>query len=97
MTKETKALSAKINTLKNKQAKKEEVSTKRPSGYQIVTEVIVDLLGCIFMGASLGIIFQNMFNTSTKLTVALTLLGGIAGIWSVIKYAISLEKKEDTL
>ncbi|MBQ8250711.1 MAG: AtpZ/AtpI family protein [Alphaproteobacteria bacterium] len=97
MTKETKALAEKINTLKNKQVKKEEVSTKRPSGYQIVTEVVIDLLGCILMGASLGIIFQNMFDTSARLTVALTLLGGIAGIWSVIKYAISLEKKEDTL
>lgn len=94
MTKETENLAKKINAVKKCASDAELVSDKRPSGYQIVTEVVVDLFGCVLIGASLGIVFQNLFETSEKLTVALTLLGGIAGIWSVIKYAISLQKKE---
>ena len=92
MTKETSILAEKINTLKNKHVEKDKVTARRPSGYQIVTEVIVDLLGCVLIGVSLGVVFQNIFGASEKLTVVLTILGGIAGIWSVIKYAISLEK-----
>ena len=94
MTRETENLAKKINAVKKRASDAKSVSDKRPSGYQIVTEVVVDLFGCVLIGASLGIVFQNLFGTSEKLTVALTLLGGIAGIWSVIKYAISLQKKE---
>ena len=94
MTKETTKLAEKINTLKNKYVQKDVAEDKKPTGYQIITEVIVNLLGCVLIGASLGVVFQNMFDTSVKLTVALTFLGGVAGIWSVIKYALSLEQKE---
>lgn len=94
MTKETKNLSLKIKKVKEKKENKKsnDVSAKF-SGYQIITEVVVDLLGCVLIGASLGIISQNLFGTTQKLTVALTMLGGIAGIYSVIKYAMSLSKK----
>jgi hypothetical protein len=37
-------------------------------------------------------ISNNLFSTGDKFTVFLALLGGIAGVWSVIKYAISLDK-----
>lgn len=93
MTKETTKLAEKINTLKNKYVQ-DVAEDKKPTGYQIITEVIVNLLGCVLIGASLGVVFQNMFDTSGELTVALTFLGGVAGIWSVIKYALSLEQKE---
>ena len=92
MTKETEALAIKI-----KEAR--EVNNLGPlpkktehSGYRIVTEVIVNLFGCVLVGTSLGVISNNLFSTSDKFTVFLALLGGIAGVWSVIKYAISLDK-----
>ena len=94
MTKETTKLAEKNDALKIKQIKKDFNQDKKPTGYQVITEVIVNLLGCVLIGASLGVVFQNMFDTSVKLTVALTFLGGVAGIWSVIKYALSLEQKE---
>ncbi len=93
MTKETESLAEKINAVRTRDSESDMALNKGPSGYQIVTEIIVDLFGCVLIGASLGIVFQNLFDTSEKLTVALTLLGGIAGIWSVVKYAISLQKK----
>lgn len=94
MTKETEQIAKKINELRSK--KKEDLSGKKVSGYQIITEVIVNLLGCVLIGASLGIIFQNLFGTSVKLTVALIFLGGIAGIWSTIKYIMGIEANEDS-
>lgn len=91
MTKETKELAKKIKKVKEEKTQKED--NKTPSGYQIATEIVVDLLGCLLIGASLGIISQNLLGTEQKMTVALTILGGIAGIYSAIKYAISLSKK----
>lgn len=94
MTKETDALSKKIQqakrgVLKTDSAKKTNTVS---SGYQIITEVIVNLFGCILVGASLGVISNNLFETGDKFVFMLTVLGGIAGVWSVIKYAMALDK-----
>ncbi len=94
MTKETEVLAQKIQQAKKTQENKNIVNEKKdPSGYQIITEVIVNLLGCIFVGTSLGVISDNLFETGGKFTIMLGLLGGIAGVWSVIKYAISIDKE----
>ena len=90
MTKETEALSLKIKQARNDRKKDEVV--KETNGYQVVTEVIVNLFGCILVGTSLGVISNNLLETGDKFTILLSVLGGIAGIWSVIKYAISLDK-----
>ena len=90
MTKETEALSLKIKQARNDREKDEVV--KENNGYQVVTEVIVNLFGCILVGTSLGVISNNLLETGDKFTILLSVLGGIAGIWSVIKYAISLDK-----
>ncbi|MBO7244057.1 MAG: AtpZ/AtpI family protein [Alphaproteobacteria bacterium] len=90
MTKETEALSLKIKQARNDRKKDEVV--KENNGYQVVTEVIVNLFGCILVGTSLGVISNNLLETGDKFTILLSVLGGIAGIWSVIKYAISLDK-----
>ena len=96
MTKETDMLAEKIKKAKGIQVK-EETKGKNPksSGYQIMTEVIINLFGCILVGTSLGIISNNLFETGDKFTVLLSLLGGIAGVWSVIKYAISLDNERE--
>ena len=96
MTKETEKLATKIKQAKGAQIQKETIKkTKTPSGYQVITEVIVNLFGCILVGTSLGVISNNLFATGDKFTIMLALLGGIAGIWSVIKYAMSVEKESE--
>lgn len=96
MTKETEVLAQKIQQAKKTQENKNIVNEKKdPSGYQIITEVIVNLLGCILVGTSLGVISNNLFATGDKFTIMLALLGGVAGIWSVIKYAMSVEKESE--
>ncbi len=91
MTQETKELEKKINNAMNA---KEEKTTEHEAiaGYQIFINLLTNLLGCVLIGASLGVFFQNMFNTSPVLTAALTILGGFAGLWTVVKYVMHLEK-----
>lgn len=92
MTQETTELSKKIEAKKMEKMEKS-LTDNRLSGYQIFSNVLIDLVGCIIIGLSLGVLSQNLFGTSSKLTVFLTILGGISGIWSVTKYLISLDKK----
>ena len=96
MTKETDILAEKIKQAKGIQIKEEKQDKKQKlSGYQIVTEVIVNLFGCILVGTSLGIISNNLFETGDKFTILLSLLGGIAGVWSVIKYAMTMDHESE--
>lgn len=92
MTKETEELAKKIKKAQNA---KQEVKSLKPgfSGYQVAINLLTNLLGCVLIGASLGVLFQNLFNTPVMLTAGLTILGGIAGLWSVIKYAMHVEEK----
>lgn len=94
MTKETEALSKKIQQAKGLDLQEDsmEKTSSVSSGYQIITEVIVNLLGCILVGISLGVFSDNIFETGKQFTVMLTVLGGVAGIWSVVKYAMTLDK-----
>lgn len=92
MTKETQALAKKIEKAR-KIKENVVVGAPQPSGYQITVNLLTNLFGCVLVGASLGVLFQNLFNTPTLLTAGLTVLGGAAGLWSVIKYAMHLEDK----
>ncbi|MBQ7413088.1 MAG: AtpZ/AtpI family protein [Alphaproteobacteria bacterium] len=92
MTQETEQLDSEIQSLKKK--------TKRPisigsgiSGYNIAITILTDLLGCIFIGCAIGFFLQKVFHTSALLTAGLTLLGGIAGLYSTARYAIRQERK----
>lgn len=92
MTLETDELKKEIELMRNT---KKEVSASLTTvkGYNIAVTILTDLLGCIFVGCSIGLFFQYIFHTSVLLTAGLTLLGGIAGLYSTVRYAIFLEKK----
>lgn len=94
MTKETEELAKKIQKARN--AKQETENTKSSvSGYQVAVNLLTNLLGCVLIGASLGVLFQNLFITPVLLTACLTVLGGLAGLWSVIKYVMHMEEKDN--
>lgn len=90
MTKETEELAKKIKNAKSTKRKTQNTKTS-VSGYSVIVNLLTDLLGCILVGASLGVLFQNLFYTPVLLTAGLTVLGGIAGLWTVIKYMIHME------
>lgn len=93
MTEDIRQIDQEIETLKK--------ATKRPtsvgtgaSGYNVTVTVLTDLLGCIFIGCAIGFCCQFFWGTSVLLTAGLTLLGGIAGLYTTARYAMRLEKKD---
>lgn len=94
MTKETTILSEKIKEAKLK-SEKGKTLKKEESGYQIATNVIVDLFGCVLISTAIGVICQNLFGTSIKFTAGMAIIGGIAGLYTVVKNMRALEKKNE--
>lgn len=64
-------------------------------GYNVAIVMMTDLLSCILVGLGIGLFLQKFFHTSVLLTGGLILLGGIAGLWSVIRFALAEEKRND--
>ena len=86
MTKKTDNLAKKIAAQKKLQEPKK--TSANLNGYQVAVDMITNLFGCILIGLSLGVLCQNLFNTSSLLTAGLTIFGGFAGLWSVIRSAM---------
>lgn len=86
MTQKTELLAKKIAAQKQKHTS--DTVLKKTSGFQTAVELLTNLFGCVLIGFSLGILFRNLFNTPPLLTAGLTIFGGFAGLWSVIRYAI---------
>lgn len=91
MTEETDELGKQIRQVK--QAHTDEI-TPHPEkrGYSIAINILTDLFGCVLIGLGLGVLSQTVFDTSPLVTAGLTILGGVAGLWTVIRYGISLDK-----
>ena len=92
MSRETEQLDSEIKALKNKAGKTVKIGSG-VGGYNVSITILTDLLGCIFIGCAIGLFLQKFFNTSPLLTAGLTILGGIAGLYSTIRYAIREDKK----
>lgn len=91
MTKETENLNAEIEAVRQKQ--QGESRPKAVGGYSVAITILTDLIGCIVVGFAVGLFLQKVFQTSVLLTAGLTLLGGIAGLYTVARYAMRQEKK----
>lgn len=94
MTQETDKLAEQIQEIKDEQQTAQKPALER-SGYSIAINILTDLFGCVLIGLGLGVLFQKMFNTSHLVTASFTILGGVAGLWTVIRYGIALDKQED--
>lgn len=62
-------------------------------GYNVSVAMLTNLMTCILVGLGIGLFFQKIFHTPSLLTAGLTLLGGIAGLYSMIRFAINQDKK----
>jgi F0F1-type ATP synthase assembly protein I len=94
VTEETDKLGEHIRHLKDEHHT-EEMPHPGKTGYSIAINILTDLLGCVLIGLGLGVLFQRVFDTTHLVTAVFTILGGIAGLWTVIRYAIALDKQED--
>ena len=94
MTQETDKLGEHIQHLKAKRMANERPHPEK-SGYSIAINILTDLFGCVLIGLGLGVLFQKIFDTTFLVPAIFTVLGGIAGLWTVMQYAIALDKQED--
>jgi len=92
MTEEIEQLNQEIQALK-KQGVKQATPETKVHGYNVAMTILTDLLGCIFIGCAIGFLCQFLFKTSVLLTAGLTLLGGIAGLYTTARYALRLERE----
>jgi len=93
MTQETDQLKSEIQSLKDKFLSPEAIG-QGVGGYNVAITILTDLLGCIFIGCALGFFCQFVFGTSALMTAGLTLLGGVAGLYTTARYAMRLERKQ---
>ena len=89
MNKNLSDLQAKIQNLKSEKKK----LSSPVHGYSIAVAMMTDLISCILVGLGVGLFLQKVFHTSVLITAGLTLLGGIAGLYTVIRFAMSKDKK----
>ena len=82
----------KIQRLRNK--KKSSSSSPIVQGYSVALAMMTDLISCILVGLGLGLLLQKIFHTSSLLTATFTFLGGVAGLYSVIRFAIRQDKHD---
>lgn len=95
MTQETEQLSGKINDMR----RQNDIQEKQPAsstGYNVAINILTDLFGCVFIGLAIGVLCQKLFHTSGFVVAIMTLLGGFAGLWTVIRYGISLERHKES-
>ena len=62
-------------------------------GYNVAVVIMTDLLSYILVGLGIGLFLQKIFHTSVLLTAGLTLIGGITGLYNVIRFAIEEDKR----
>ena len=94
MTKKTEALAIQIENAQKKY-NEPEVITPQQNGYQIFSEVLINLFGSIIVACSLGVFSQNVFHTPVLLTICLTVFGGLVGLYSVARTMIQIDKKDN--
>lgn len=93
MTQETQNLSREINAALRKKDRPGRLK-KLSDGYGVTINLLTDLFGCVLIGLALGLLIRSYFGASVLWVAGLTVLGGIAGLWTVVRYALSRDKKE---
>lgn len=92
MTQETQNLSHEINEVRKDH--KQTVSWKRLSdGYSTTLSLLTDLFGCVLVGVALGFFVHIYLGASILWVAGLTVLGGVAGLWTVVRYAMNQDRK----
>ena len=84
MTQETKNLQDKITV---KQAPDPEVHSIS-TGFGIAMAMMMNLLCCLLVGIGIGLLVQKLWNTSSLVIACFGLLGGIAGLVSVVQMGL---------
>ena len=89
MTQETKDLQAKIDA---RRTLNDGSASTKTSGFGFSMAMMMDLVCSLLVGLGLGVIIQQYWHTSVFVVVIFTLLGGTAGLVSVVKTGLKRSK-----
>jgi len=84
MTQETKDLQDKINTKKTPSPTPKTTVT----GFGFAMAMMMDMICCLLVGLSIGLLVQKFWATSALVVAGFGLLGGIAGLFSVVQMGL---------
>ena len=93
MTRETEQLEQEIQSFRET-LRGQAMRPSKGIGYNTTITILTDLLGCIFVGCAVGLFLQRFLGTSVLLTAGLTLLGGVAGLYTTTRYALRQERHD---
>ena len=94
MTKKTEALAIEIEKAQQKY-NEPAILPKEQNGYQIFSDILINLLGSVIVACALGVFCQNVFHTPVLFTVCLTIFGTFVGLYSVVRAMIQIDKKDN--
>ena len=89
MTQETQDLQAKIDA---KRAGGNRAVTRESGGFGFAMAMMMDLVCCLLVGVAVGMVIQKYFRTTPLVVVAFALLGGVAGLVSVVRTGMNRSK-----
>ena len=84
MTQETKDLQEKINARQTKNT----MSGHTTTGFGIAMAMMMDMICCLLVGIGIGLFIQKLWNTSSLVIACFGLLGGIAGLFTVVQMGL---------
>ncbi|MBP5343852.1 MAG: hypothetical protein J6Y85_02100 [Alphaproteobacteria bacterium] len=91
MTKETQDLQDKIRAQRGKDP--QPTPTPGASGFGVAMAMMMDMVCCLLVGLGIGLLVQKMWNTSPVVIAGFGLLGGIAGLFSVVQMGLHRGQK----
>jgi len=89
MTQETKELQTKID----QQKAPETSGGASVAGFGVALAIMTDMVCCLLVGIGLGLLIQRLFHTSPVVIAVFGLLGGIAGLFSVVQMGMHRGQK----
>ena len=87
MTQETKKLKEKINSQKAPTP-----SAQPVAGFGLAVAMMMDLVCCLVVGLGIGVLIHKVAHTTPLVIAFFALLGGIAGLVSVVQMGIKRGK-----
>ena len=88
-------LSTRLKIAKKKANKNTFIYKKNTSSLGVALKISTEMVAAVFVGAFIGFILDNWFDSKPWLTIIFFFAGAIAGILNVIRAAKLMQKNND--
>ena len=79
--------------MRQKKINNQQPTSQQPTtGFAVAMAMMMDLISCLAVGLGIGILIHKMANASPVVIAVFGLLGGIAGLFSVVQMGMKRGK-----